>query len=420
MAPRISSGWIAALVVLAFLLPFIALTYAIPVISERRWAETMTAARARMEVLNSRVMKRPVLRGEPEEGNAWTEYRKGEAQPKNWQDFNVVQQYLERGGEVRRETAQACLEQFLPMLEPIRRGARREDISRNIDWSTGNLPGFNGWRVSTLAICRARFLAEEDRSGEAVDLLLDVMQYCIDASQRSTWFNGLTAITAYQKCLHELKSLLGVGMLDPDRIRTISRALTAFDAQFPRCGEGFLNEAMQRTFRVSALGSVDAVLQEYSIKDNMVRSWRYAFLERLLLAKFVELQQRAAERLAAGDGASWSEARKCQAEACVLLTTTSNPLVQLVWDPKSKLDYTPFLRTFREILAQTRLLRMALHHRTEGLLLALDDPFGVRLQFCRQGHVLKLWSVGGDGVDDGGFGDWSTKGSRDIVLELRR
>jgi len=420
MAPRISSGWIAGLVVLALLLPFVALTYAIPVISERRWAETMSAARARMTALNSRVMKRPVLRGEPEAGNAWTEYRKGETQPKNWQDFNVVQQYLDRGGEVRRETAQACLEQFLPMLEPIRRGARREDISQNIDWSTGSWPGFNGWRLSTLAICRARFLAEEDRSGEAVDLLLDVMQYCIDASQSSTWYAGLTAITAYQKCLYELQVLLRVGLLDLERVRTISRALTAFDAQFPRCGEGFLNEAMQRTFRVSALGSVDAVLQEYSIKNNKITSWRYGCMERLLLAKFVELQQRSAERVAAGDGASWSEARKCQAEACVLLTTTSNPLVQLICDPTSKVDYTPFLRTFREILAQTRLLRMALHHQAEGILLALDDPFGDRLQSSRRGRVLKLWSVGGDGVDDGGSGDWSTKGSRDIVLELRR
>jgi hypothetical protein len=220
--------------------------------------------------------------------------------------------------------------------------------------------------------------------------------------------------------LNELKSFLTLGLLDLGHLRTISHALGAFDDQFPLVGEGFLIEAMQTTFKVSSLGNLDAVLQEYSIKDRKLASWRYGFLERLLLAKFVDLQQRAAERIAAGDGASWPEARKCQAEACVLLTTTSNPLVQLIWDPKSKLDYTPFLRSFREILAQTRLLRMAAHHRTEGVLLPLDDPFGDKLQSSRRGHVLKLWSVGGDGVDNGGSGDWMTKGSRDIVLEVRR
>jgi hypothetical protein len=63
---------------------------------------------------------------------------------------------------------------------------------------------------------------------------------------------------------------------------------------------------------------------------------------------------------------------------------------------------------------------MALQQRDEGVLQPLDDPFGDKLRWSQRGHILKLWSIGGDGIDDGGLGDWATKGSRDIVLEVRR
>jgi hypothetical protein len=57
-----------------------------------------------------------------------------------------------------------------------------------------------------------------------------------------------------------------------------------------------------------------------------------------------------------------------------------------------------------------RLLRR--YHGETG---PLEDPFGG--QILTDGR--KAWSVGADGVDDGGAGAWNPAAKGDIVLDLR-
>jgi hypothetical protein len=66
-------------------------------------------------------------------------------------------------------------------------------------------------------------------------------------------------------------------------------------------------------------------------------------------------------------------------------------------------------RTSREGRAQLRLLRV--HHGGTG---GLDDPFGGKLL----SDGVRVWSVGADGVDGGGAGDWKPASTGDIVLKL--
>jgi hypothetical protein len=66
------------------------------------------------------------------------------------------------------------------------------------------------------------------------------------------------------------------------------------------------------------------------------------------------------------------------------------------------------------------LLRVATHWRRTGELLDLDDPFGAKLKSAKSGEGLKLWSIGADGVDNSGTGQWKPAAGADIVLEAKR
>jgi hypothetical protein len=77
-------------------------------------------------------------------------------------------------------------------------------------------------------------------------------------------------------------------------------------------------------------------------------------------------------------------------------------------------------RPVRERRAQLRLLRLAAHRKATGEVLALDDPFGTTLRHAVTPAGLKAWSVGEDGRDDGGAGDWEGRAGPDIVLEVPR
>ncbi len=75
-----------------------------------------------------------------------------------------------------------------------------------------------------------------------------------------------------------------------------------------------------------------------------------------------------------------------------------------------------YLETEREHLARLRLIRLAATWRATGQVPPVDDPFGDTLRWSVSAGTLRAWSVGSDGVDDGGSGDWT--GGADLVLEV--
>jgi hypothetical protein len=275
--------------------------------------------------------------------------------------------------------------------------------------------------VAAVGVCRARFLAEEGRAGEAVDLLLDLSQYVIDLAWEGNLGHGLNALYHHQRFLTELKSLMAAGLLDAAQERQVARELSALDAQLPRFGEGAVIGAMEFSFVVLRTKTVRSLLEEYYMdRSSSVPAWKWGYLDKLTLATLADLQLRTAQRMAAGDAGSWEEARRATIEASAELASSVNPLARQGWATGAKPDWLPLHRMFREYLARHRLLIAAARYRADGILPDLDDPFGSKLRSSRSRQLLKLWSLGGDGLDDGGHGDWSTKGCRDIVLEVRR
>jgi len=68
----------------------------------------------------------------------------------------------------------------------------------------------------------------------------------------------------------------------------------------------------------------------------------------------------------------------------------------------------------RDLLARIRLLRTACGAER------LRDPFGDVLKSALNGETFRIWSVGPNGIDEGGSGGWLGKDSPDIVLEVKR
>ncbi|HEV3026715.1 MAG TPA: hypothetical protein VG457_04040, partial [Planctomycetota bacterium] len=93
----------------------------------------------------------------------------------------------------------------------------------------------------------------------------------------------------------------------------------------------------------------------------------------------------------------------------------------------------PLLWVSRAQRAQIRLLRTVAYYKATGKLLELEDPFGGQLHFAKSGRRLSFWSVGPNGLDDGGIddgsGDWTLPKHGagrpvhpppgDIVIEMR-
>ena len=66
------------------------------------------------------------------------------------------------------------------------------------------------------------------------------------------------------------------------------------------------------------------------------------------------------------------------------------------------------------------LLRAAALFRAGGGVPDVDDPFDGKLYRQEAEGRLKIWSVGRNGVSDGGSGAWNPNEGKDIVLEVTR
>jgi hypothetical protein len=76
----------------------------------------------------------------------------------------------------------------------------------------------------------------------------------------------------------------------------------------------------------------------------------------------------------------------------------------------------------RMIVAKVRLCRLLIRALLNEESPVLPDPFGTVLHSANEKGGTKFWSVGLDGVDGGGVGEWDTariERTGDIVLRLR-
>ena len=168
------------------------------------------------------------------------------------------------------------------------------------------------------------------------------------------------------------------------------------------------------------------LLQGQGLRDPRFQSrywdsWRYAFSSRIMGADALESFDADMAEASGATGKSWSQACAIYGQLEGRLKVQKNPIVNFFEAPLMASD-----RNHRRGVAFTRLLRTASHYRASGEILELEDPFGGRLLHAEKGGRLKVWSVGPDGVDDGGDGGGWTRwtraagGAKDIVLDLSK
>jgi len=415
----LSTRGILGLILLALALPVIALGLSVPILVQRRWERMQAECRTQEAELRARDPRRPVLRGEAVQGDAWEVYARAFKQllaagiP--YQDFD----YIDHPELIDSESLQVLTERSLPTLELALSGTRRAECRNLRDWegTSAHMLGF--WRL-TAPIFRARHLSELGHARKAIELLLDMVRLNGDLARGTPWTEANSPLWQQMRCLNELKALMSTGILDPDDLRQLARELEILDADVPRFGEGMRLAAMEAGFQIHRAQTIEALFKEFEMGSTPIPFWKRGSLGRLTLVNWYDLVRTTGTKVAEGDLKSWPEAASATRRASAELEASGNFLLSLWVLPKSKVDYIPIHKMFRDALAQLRLLRAAALYSSDGTLPDAEDPYGGPLRWSKKGPVFRLWSRGVDGVDDGGSGGWNPKSSRDIVLEVRR
>jgi len=393
----------------AILLAFLGSYLWIKSVESRKWAEMEKTVRDLEAIAAARPHLRPVLRGSPEPGNALDYYKRALDQLPPGQNVTPVWSYIREETAENRSQAQEFLERHPGALATFREGTACGDSFRR-DRSEPK-----GQVVSMIVRCKSRLLWEEGRRREACDLLLDLLLMAQDMERNGEVYDVLGRMV-HQAALEDLVRRVLSPDLGREELMVISRGLEILDSSYPEFGDLLMNWAMSLGSLILTAETLDRFLVELEYKYKRPVAWRNGFSERLMMIEVFERELSDCRQIALGDRRSWAESRaitesvdrdRASYRGALLKRISSDPLRTVQQDS-------------RERRARRRLLQMAAHYRGTGAVLTLPDPFGTTLLSREENGRMRFWSVGPDGVDDGGSGTWDPKGSKDIVLELKK
>ncbi|MBI3857711.1 MAG: hypothetical protein HY293_18675, partial [Planctomycetes bacterium] len=362
---------------------------------ERETARLLAEARGRSGL-------RPVPRGAPQPGKAWEKYDEA---------IRLLGGYSPRGSSKfmpdSPEWTAAELKVLAPALPAFGQGVSRGNGQRDRDWEGPESP------VSTDIVClgrvRAGALEDDGKPLEAARWLLDLIQFCGDYARNGSSEDVAEANQRRGTLMEDLQKLLLTGKLRPPDCAELAKELERADLAFPSLRDALLNSAM----------SQGCMYLDLAPKGRLLRkggppSWRHLYSEQALIsaAFFTELD--ALRRIGDAEGLPWPEARAIEIRMLEGLSSDGNPHLNRYAGRRNDV----YLRPDREQRAQLRLLRAAARYRAAGLFESIEDPFGTTLRHQEKDGKVKFWSVGADGVDNGGQGGWKPDSGPDRVLEL--
>jgi len=395
----------------------------IKAVEERRWADMRSYCEQVAREVLARDSKRAVLRGEAVPGNAWEDYEPA-IQSIQYKNVSVASEYLSRHPKADRANAQTAVEQCATSLRALHRGASRAESRRRADWqSPGNGSSPSPNFLAIMAACRARLLAEDGHTRDAVQVLLDAAQFGVDAGWNGDLMDGYMSTGILHTTQEEMKWLLSGRTLGREECLELVRALEHLDQSFPREADAYAVEPMSTGCNYLRQGSLRAIMDATGMSDPISPTWRYGFSERLVIVDAFEQNRAWSRGSQEAAGKPWKEARQEYFDQLDLRTALRNPLLEKFYKIQQTLASSPPSpprNPFRERLAQLRMLRAAATFRFSGEAPVFDDPYGDKIRSSMTEKHLKLWSVGGDGVDDGGSGEWDAGKGKDIVLEVER
>jgi hypothetical protein len=347
---------------------------------------------------------RPVLRGEPQPGKAWEKYDEAIGRLGGYQiDYVSRSPYPPDSPEWSAEVHK----KFSPSAGPLREGTRRADGRRHREWQSPERP--KSTSIVDMGRNQAWIFKEGGKHREAAEWLLDLLQMCGDIARNSSQEDAEDACGRRARVLEDLKKMLLAQDLTAPECAQVARELERVVQAFPSLGDILINTAMSRGCMYIDLAPKGSMLQ-FPEKPT----WRFLFSERVMISSAFFEELACVRKIAEAEGKPWKEASDIERNAVARLTSINNPILKrhAAWITAGTLP----LRT-REQLAQMQLLRALAHFFATGAVPELPDPFGTTLRHVLKDGSVKIWSVGPDGADDGGDGDWLLKDGRDLVIK---
>lgn len=387
---------------------------------DRKWVAMEHSVAQLMAEARLRDSKRPIIQGPALAGNAWDDYqtatndfrRLASSFPLHW--FGM---YLEGNLVAEPKKVSATLDLLEPVFERLRSGSHRAECQKPYDWAKpDSIPSeslVSQW-LAAAAACKARELAESSNSREAVELLLATGQFAHDVGVNGFLITEAVGMSCYAYSLDEIHRLLVAGKFSHEQLLQLDAGLAILDQSFLQRGPSLRNNLLM---------DGDAMIRGVYFTETTYRSapnpkeykptWRQLFSTRLLEAEAFVKAEKWSKRMTNATTLSWAEELREWAEISGEAASSGNALAA-----RNVKQYGPSGNR-RARLTQLRLIRMAAQYMASGEVPEIDDPLGTSLRHRLIGNKLQVWSVGMDGVDDDGSGDWSLKG-KDIVLEVER
>jgi hypothetical protein len=269
-------------------------------------------------------------------------------------------------------------------------------------------------KVAGLAAGQARVLLGNGRAREAVDQLLAVATFGRDFTAHAFSSSHGYGVQIYSVALHGIRDVLLSGKLSKDDAADLASNLEILEREVPKLSPVLANE----------LWSTGTILLSFSKRDLTFNSWletvktggwRYALSPRRIKSDAFELRDAFLKRAQALDRLDYAEARK---EAVAIQTeANSSKLDTVLYGP----DLLFLLESQRGVQARLRLLQAAAENCATGKKPTLPDPFGTTLVVVEEKNKIRIWSVGPDGVNDYGVGNWKNQfPNTDIVIEIEK
>jgi hypothetical protein len=392
--------------------------------TERSWTAMEKRVGELIEISRSASSARPVLRGSAQPGNSWEYYEPALAGFRRAFDSTPGLSTLlsdclfgtSRGPTTVQNLAKmaAVLETLQPDFDRVVRGSSCaegqypwpwERLTPD-DWQSGSFT-YQAQLFTNSGVLEARRRMEGRKPIEAMDLILAFMRFGRDLGDNGSLIQLCIGMSIIRTAGNELQAMVVERKFDREQLLTLERSLDILDRDFLRVGPAFRNEQI-------SYGNL--FLRGMSLKDKQFvdgpdprtiqAGWRHGYSMRALQADaFLRLDDWCGW-LSDIDALPFPEVLVIRdalvKERDCSLNQWAIALGQLI----------PNLRVTRVYQTGLRLLRAAILYRAQGEVPVLSDPFGTVLKSSLAGGTLRIWSVGRDGIDDGG------KPATDDVLEL--
>jgi hypothetical protein len=355
---------------------------------------------------------RAVLTGTPEPGNAWDEYNVALNDTNAWrndENGGIFVRYVKGDSRVDRLQVEELAAAHAEAFRHFRHGAHRSEGVYPYNWDQGAqmpLPSLRGSRrLAALAVFDAEIQADGGHAQEAVDILLDTSVFARDLAAGGPLLTHLIGLVVYSDSFDEFRRVILSGKLTKTQLADLGQKLETVDHDFPTLSSALFAETL----------GVGSTILQASEKGRLASldlaqqwGWRFTLNPGPAFLEAMEEKETYLHRAEEIEALNFVEAKK-RIEAAS--SSDARPLLPVP-------DLFKSLVSHREALAHLRLLRAATAFLATGKAPVMADPFGENLLFKQEGNQAKIWSIGSDGVDQNGVGNWG--GHPDMVLEISK